>query len=186
MKYLLSYTPLAGLERIMMEPPLAGPRGGGKRGFRYTREMCDCTLCAVRPCPGITECPCFDEYLEAGAWSYNQLLRRLNGSIQHRRLHERLWLLSQTPELQPWRDEAHRLRLLRLWQTGVINRSSKSDYLAALFLLAADYDGQPHIDEDALSDPEKTGDELFALLMAAFVIRAYGLPELTEGERNAY
>lgn len=221
MSYYFYGTPLSSLERVMMEPPLTGRRGGGKTRFRYTKEMCDCTLCAVRPCPGINKCPCFDEYLEAGAWDYNQLLRRLNSGVEHGRLHERLRLLSLTPELNPWRDEAHRGRLLRLRRAGAIGNHCKSDYLAAMFLLTADkelwercifhiaapriyfqdisitgldepgytlyqnakdfYVSQPHIDEDWLSDPKETDDELFALLMAAFVIRAYGLMSFEEG-----
>ena len=128
------YTPHAATEQLMSEAPGASKKGGGRRRFRYTKEMCDCSLCAERPCPGVALCPCFDEYLEAGAWQPSQLLRRWLPRIKDAELRQRIltvcgneFRLCQTPE--------HLARLRWAEASGLLKRQ-KRPQAASLFLLA--------------------------------------------------
>jgi len=54
-------------------------------------------------------------------------------------------LMTETPRsrvapYRPWRNEPHRLRMLRLRDSGLLPAGAGPQYIAALFLLAADTD----------------------------------------------
>ena len=114
-QYFMKNTPLAGLERQMMEPPSFLPRGGGtaRSRFHYRKEDVDCKYCTEyrqRKCAAGV-CPQIPERLEAGAVGYPELVRTCFHGLPHPALSLRIRTLAQHRPVFEFKDGAHCQRM---------------------------------------------------------------------------
>ncbi len=139
-QYFMRNTPLAGLERQMMEPPNFLPRGGGtaRTRFHYRKKDVDCKYCMEyrgRKCTaGI--CPHIPERLEAGAVGYRELVHACFYGLPHPALLLRIRTLAQRRPVFAFKDAAH-CRRMRGCLHGDMAQAGHLT-MAAVYLLTSD------------------------------------------------
>lgn len=144
MKYFMTNTPLAGLERQMMAPPNFKPRGHGRmilNRFRYKPEDVDCKLCTeyrnrrcIQP-----SCPWLEERVEAGVVRYQPLVMECFKELRGHPLMDRVEKLIRGRDGIHTEGESHKRRLSfwRSWLTQQHGKTIDHQPLAALYLLTA-------------------------------------------------
>lgn len=141
-KYFMANTPQAELERQMMTPPGFTTRCSGQTTssrFKYKPEdvACQyCTECRHRKCTAPV-CLYVPERLEAGAITYQELVRIFFFGMNHAALARRIDALTSRHSFG-YRDSAHQYRLEGCLH-GELARPSRCQ-LAALYLLTAKSD----------------------------------------------
>lgn len=138
-KYFVKDTPLADLERMMMEIPGFRPRGAGivsLEHFRYRAEDLDCRYCLhyQRKSCQVRICPYIAERLETGAITYRDLVLECFGTVHHLGLQRRLGSVTR------WEGpDQTTLDRVRIWQQENAKRYPSAvtpSWLAAAYLLA--------------------------------------------------
>ena len=139
-QYFMKNTPLAGLERQMMEPPSFLPRGGGtaRSRFHYRQEDVDCKYCTEyrqRKCAAGV-CPHIPERLEAGAVGYPELVRTCFHGLPHPALSLRIRTLAQHRPVFEFKDGAHCQRMRGCLRGDMAQAGQLTT--AAVYLLTSD------------------------------------------------
>lgn len=144
-KYYTAASPLAELERMMMSIPNFAARHSGiviLNPFRYRSQDVDCKYCTQfqkKKCAKPV-CPWLAQRLEAGAVSYQELVRDCFRSLgNHNSLKRRVAALTAHVEKLRYMNETHRRRM-DAWQrvnSPMGKERIRREWLAALFLLTS-------------------------------------------------
>lgn len=142
-RYFLQDTPLADLEREMMQPPGFKKRGGGKR-FVCSGSVagCDCGRCLKsdkekRPC-GAFNCICFDDHLATDCQTYSELVSCWMAEAGISSILYRTRDVIQEADF-PYRDARHKEEIRLLWQREVLcEYQMPAAFASAVYLLTAD------------------------------------------------
>lgn len=135
-KYFMQDTPLAWVEKFMMQPPNYHRKIGTYEGG----SVYACTRCVRREdrrllCAGASECICFNERLEYGFWSFHDLLDHyVNTTATERAKNKIRKLFAKQKNI--FLDEAHQKRMDELAAAGIMDNHQ---YTAAAFLVSANH-----------------------------------------------
>lgn len=131
------------LERMMTQVNCHSPRGSGVivlHRFEYTAEMCDCRLCLYynrKKCT-VSQCPCIEERIVAGAANRSEVMTETMKNIHNTAFHRRLDQFIRESEELPmnFRNEKHRLAF-----TEAIRKLDKKNFalMSAAYLLTAEH-----------------------------------------------
>lgn len=143
MKYFMSGTPLAAIERQMMAVPKFSPRCSSPqkaKNYRYTAEDVDCKYCERFSHGKCTSgrCPWMLERMQAGTVSYKDMVISCLKGKPNRRLFARVTSAYANKDGIRYRSEGHRERMevcLKNFQNAWPGREPDPSWLAAVFLL---------------------------------------------------
>ena len=138
-KYFVRGTPLAGLERMMMEIPNFAVRSSGKAILcRYHLQAADldCRNCLQyrhRGCRSLT-CLYLTERMQAGAVTMEEMISELVRPWKHLRLKQRAMTIACQAKAFYFEGQLHIARMLRMTQG---EETVNSRWLAAVYLLSS-------------------------------------------------